>query len=84
MRKIEGEGEPGMEPRPPVAIWPWSWRPCMSSIMHSTALSLSAFWIVLTSQTGRESSTVHNGAHGHQDHGHVAMSGRGSAPGSLF
>ena len=25
--KIEGEGEPGMEPRPPMATWPWSWRP---------------------------------------------------------
>ena len=22
MRKIEGEGEPGTEPRPPVATWP--------------------------------------------------------------
>ena len=25
--KIEGEREPGMEPRPPVATWLWSWWP---------------------------------------------------------
>ena len=39
-RKFEGEGEPGTEPRPPVASWPCLVLVAMRSIVHSTTLVL--------------------------------------------
>ena len=42
MQKIEGEGEPGTEPHPPVATWkpPGHGHVATHSIVHSTALTL--------------------------------------------